>query len=276
MDEKQLKNMRKRKLSYIFLVSLLVVGMIMPDSVSASEPRGKKKRNKELRIEWSQTKMDSTWNPASENAASLIIKRYKPSVDSLDMVVGHTKKELRKNAPESPLSNLAADIVLIISDNYLTSKQLGHVDLALTNFGGIRTDIKEGAVTVSDIFSVFPFDNRLVVIDIRGKYIKEIVESFIKDSRMEVLSGVKLIIHKDKSYSLKIGGQPVEDEKIYKLATIDFMLNGGDKVYALQKCESVVETNIVMRDAVIRYFKDKESAGELVDSDCDGRVVIEE
>lgn len=276
MDEKQLKNMRKRKLSYIFLVSLLVVGMIMPDSVSASEPRGKKKRNKELRIEWSQTKMDSTWNPASENAASLIIKRYKPSVDSLDMVVGHTKKELRKNAPESPLSNLAADIVLITSDNYLTSKQLGHVDLALTNFGGIRTDIKEGAVTVSDIFSVFPFDNRLVVIDIRGKYIKEIVESFIKDSRMEVLSGVKLIIHKDKSYSLKIGGQPVEDEKIYKLATIDFMLNGGDKVYALQKCESVVETNIVMRDAVIRYFKDKESAGELVDSDCDGRVVIEE
>lgn len=276
MDEKQLKNMRKRKLSYIFLVSLLVVGMIMPDSVSASEPRGKKKRNKELRIEWSQTKMDSTWNPASENAASLIIKRYKPSVDSLDMVVGHTKKELRKNAPESPLSNLAADIVLIISDNYLTSKQLGHVDLALTNFGGIRTDIKEGAVTVSDIFSVFPFDNRLVVIDIRGKYIKEIVESFIKDSRMEVLSGVKLIIHKDKSYSLKIGGRPVDDEKIYKLATIDFMLNGGDKVYALQKCESVVETNIVMRDAVIWYFKDKESAGELVDSDCDGRVVIEE
>mgnify|MGYP000420009779 CR=1 FL=1 len=64
-------------------------------------------------------------------------------------------------------------------------------------------------------------------------------------------------------------------EKIYKLATIDFMLNGGDKVYALQKCENVIETNIVMRDAVIRYFKEKEAAGELVDSDCDGRVVIE-
>ena len=53
------------------------------------------------------------------------------------------------------------------------------------------------------------------------------------------------------------------------------MLNGGDKVYALQKCENVIETNIVMRDAVIRYFKEKETAGELVDSNCDGRVVIE-
>lgn len=276
MDEKQLENMKKIKLGYILLVSLLVAGMIMPDGVSASLPRGKNKRNKEIRIEWSQTKIDSTWNPVAENAASLIIKRYKPSVDSLDMVVGHTKKELRKSAPESPLSNFAADIVRMTSDNYLASKQIGHVDLALTNFGGIRTDIKEGPVTVSDVFSVFPFDNRLVVIDIRGKYIKEIVESFIKENRMEVLSGVKLTIHKDKSYSLTIGGQPVEDEKIYKLATIDFILNGGDKVYALQKCENVIETNIVMRDAVIRYFMDKEAAGELVDSNCDGRVVIEE
>lgn len=264
-----------KKIGYIFLIALFAIAAIMPDGATASTPRGRKKRNKEIRIEWSETKIDSTWNPSAENAASLIIKRYKPSVDSLDMVVGHTKKELRKSAPESPLSNFTADIVFKISDSYLQSKQLGHVDMALTNFGGIRTDIKKGAVTVSDIFSVYPFDNKLVVIDIRGKYIKEIVEMFIENNRMEVLSGVRLIIHKDKSYDLTIGGQPVEDEKIYKLATIDFMLNGGDKVYALQKCENVIETNIVMRDAVIRYFKEKEAAGELVDSDCDGRVVIE-
>ena len=265
-----------RKFGYIILTSLLVLGVIMPGNAFAGIPLGRKKRHKEIRIEWSETKMDSTWNPSANNAASLIIQRYKPSVDSLDMVVGHTKKELRKSAPESPLSNFTADIVFKISDNYLQSKQLGHVDMALTNFGGIRTDIKEGPVTVSDIFSVYPFDNRLVVIDIRGKYIKEIVDMFIENNRMEVLSGVRLIIHKDKSYDLTIGGQPVEDEKIYKLATIDFMLNGGDKVYALQKCENVIETNIVMRDAVIRYFKEKEAAGELVDSNCDGRVVIEE
>jgi len=275
MVEKQINDMKRQRIGYLLLISLFIVGIVMPYDTVASEPRGKKKRGREIRIEWSQTKIDSTWNPSVENAASLVIKRYKPSVDSLDMVVGYTRKELRRGAPESPLSNFAADIVRIISNDYLKSKQLGEVDLALTNFGGIRTDIKEGAVTVSDIFSVFPFDNRLVVIDIRGKYIKEIVEMFIENHRMEALSGMRLVIHKDKSYDLTISGQPVEDEKLYKLATIDFMLNGGDKVYALQKCENVCETNIVMRDAVIRYFKEKEAAGELIDSNCDGRVVYE-
>lgn len=275
MVEKQINDMKRQRIGYLLLISLFIVGIVMPYDTVASEPRGKKKRGREIKIEWSQTKIDSTWNPSVENAASLVIKRYKPSVDSLDMVVGYTAKELGKGAPESPLSNFAADVVRIISNDYLKSKQLGEVDLALTNFGGIRTDIKEGAVTVSDIFSVFPFDNRLVVIDIRGKYIKEIMEMFIENRRMEALSGVRLVIHKDKSYKLTIGGQPVEDEKLYKLATIDFMLNGGDKVYALQKCENVCETNIVMRDAVIRYFKEKGAAGELVDSNCDGRVVYE-
>ncbi len=275
MVEKQINDMKRQRIGYLLLISLFIVGIVMPYDTVASEPRGKKKRGREIKIEWSQTKIDSTWNPSVENAASLVIKRYKPSVDSLDMVVGYTAKELGKGAPESPLSNFAADVVRIISNDYLKSKQLGDVDLALTNFGGIRTDIKEGAVTVSDIFSVFPFDNRLVVIDIRGKYIKEIMEMFIENRRMEALSGVRLVIHKDKSYKLTIGGQPVEDEKLYKLATIDFMLNGGDKVYALQKCENVCETNIVMRDAVIRYFKEKWAAGELVDSNCDGRVVYE-
>ncbi len=49
-----------KKIGYIFLIALFAIAAIMPDGATASAPRGRKKRNKEIRIEWSETKIDST------------------------------------------------------------------------------------------------------------------------------------------------------------------------------------------------------------------------
>ena len=44
------------------------------------------------------------------------------------------------------------------------------------NGGGIRVSIKEGKITLRDLMSVFPFGNNLVVVALKGKEIKEMLE----------------------------------------------------------------------------------------------------
>ena len=73
-----------------------------------------------------------------------------------------------------------------------------------------------------------------------------------------------------------MGGAPLEDDRIYKLATIDFLLGGGDKVFIGSKAipNSLIETKIVMRDAVVSYLKKETQAGRTLSNRKDGRVVV--
>ena len=261
-------------LKYIVFCFLFCSLSITSSSLVELSAQNKKTAKPPKRIEWSLVKMDSLWNSSGELASTKIIAKYKPKVDSLDIIVGTTAKELLRYPPESPLSNLAVDIIRFRANDYLASKGLGKADIALTNFGGIRTVFKQGGISVSDIFSVFPFDNRIVILEIKGKYIKKMLDDFAAIERMEPLSGIELIIENKKVSKLLVGGKIVDDEKIYKLATIDFILGGGDKIFILKKAQNVIETGILIRDAVIEYFIKETKANRLIDANVDNRVII--
>jgi 5''-nucleotidase/2'',3''-cyclic phosphodiesterase and related esterases len=146
--------------------------------------------------------------------------------------------------------------------------------LALTNFGGIRTSLPAGDITISDVISVFPFENKIVILEIQGKYIRGIIENFANKQRVEAMSGIKLIIKNRKIKKLLIGGKPLNDNKLYNLATIDFLLGGGDGLYLLKKRERVINTDILIRDAVIQYIQELTDKGEIINPKKDGRVII--
>lgn len=252
----------------ILIITLIVSGIwIMPGQAAYAQ--------KAKNINWSVITMDSTWTPDGRSASHEIIAKYKPTIDSLHLVIGHSKKELVKNPPESPLSNLAADIILSQAQKYLDKKGINEkIDLALTNFGGIRTSLPKGDISVADVLSVFPFDNRIVILEIEGKYISQLIENFARRNRVEALSGVELVIRKNEVEKFLIGGKPVDDEKIYRFATIDFLFKGGDSVYTLKYATDAIETGIILRDAVMEYIKDLTTSGKDIDAESDARVII--
>lgn len=224
---------------------------------------------------WSYTKIDSTFNPKSENLSGSIIGKYSPTIDPLTETIGHTTEEMRAFTPESPLSNLAADIIYKFGNSYLEESGCKKgVDIAITNFGGIRTDLPKGAINSFNILSIFPFDNSVVILDVKGADIREMFENFARKGRTEALSGVKVVIEHNKLKELLIGGKKLKDNKIYKIATIDFLLGGGDGLYALKEADSVVTTDAVLRDVIISYIKSEEAAGRKISTKVDGRVVI--
>lgn len=227
-------------------------------------------------IKWNYIIIDSLWDAKTTNLESTkIIAKYKPKVDELMATIGTSKKELDKYAPESPLSNLSTDIIYKFGNNYMQQNGIdGGVDMAMLNFGGIRASLPGGPISAYDILSIFPFDNRVVILNIQGKYLKGLFENFAKRERIEAVSGAEIVIDKGVLKKANIGGAPIDDNKFYNVATIDFLMNGGDNVYGLKNHKSVIETNTLMMDVVIDYIKAETAAGRAIDGEKDKRVIL--
>ena len=216
---------------------------------------------------WTPVPMDSTWEAMKDFRATMVIEKYSSQVAPLQEIVGYSEAEYDKARPESGLSNFAADVIRAVAEQKTGEK----VDIALTNFGGIRTSLPKGAVRVYDIFSIFPFDNYIVTFDIKGSDLRRFLEQMAA-RRVEALSGVRMEISGKKIVKLLIGGEPLDDSKTYKFATINFLMDGGDGVVLSDVAFNRKDTGIWIRDAIVEYLKEQMARGEKIVLNADGRV----
>ena len=217
---------------------------------------------------WTAVSMDSTWDDIKDLRATETIARYSAQVEPLMEIVGYSEDEYDKRRPESGLSNFAADVIRAIAAEKTGRK----VDIALTNFGGIRTSLPKGAVRVYDIFSIFPFDNYLVVFDIKGSDLRGFLERMIERRRVEALSGVSIEIADRTPVKLEVAGAPIDDDRTYTFATINFLMDGGDGITLTQMAFNREDTGIWVRDAIVEYLKAQMARGETISLHPDGRV----
>ena len=218
---------------------------------------------------WTTVPMDSTWDAMTDFRATQTIARYEAQVAPLQEIVGYSEDEYDKGRPEGPLSNFAADVV-----RAMAAKKTGEpMDVSLMNFGGIRNRLPKGAVRVYDIFSIFPFDNYLVTFDIKGSDLRRFLERMIGRRRVEALSGVEMVITGNKADKLLVGGAPIDDDRVYKFATINFLMDGGDGVVLSDVAFNRKDSGIYVRDAIVEYLKDQMARGEKIVLSTDGRVV---
>ena len=65
-----------------------------------------------------------------------------------------------------------------------------------------------------------------------------------------------------------------DSNKTGKIVTIDFLLGGGDSVYALKYAHKTENCEVYMRDVVIDYIKNLSAQGKTVEAQLDGRAVV--
>lgn len=142
---------------------------------------------------------------------------------------------------EGALGNFVADVM----------KKAGKADIAISNSGGIRTSLEAGDITYDSIYRVYPFDNILNVIALKGKDLKMLLQIVSSGNHgVPVVSGVRLKLKNFNAQVDKVDlnqdgkfdfweekrlinatlsdGSPIEDQKVYKIATMDFLAKGGD------------------------------------------------
>ncbi|MDD2799048.1 MAG: 5'-nucleotidase [Bacteroidales bacterium] len=209
---------------------------------------------------------DSLVNPKTVK----LIEKYKKQMSKqMNEVIGVTPVELGGGIPESLLLNLTADVMREIGSKFTPTR----VDVGFMNDGGLRNTIRKGNITVGNIFEVYPFDNQLVVLSIKGKDLKEAFD-FIAQNGGAGVSGATLKISDSKVTDLYIGASTIQDDKIYTVATIDYLADGNDGMIALKKATDRKQTGLLLRDVMLDYVRSCTKAGKAVTAKLDGRITV--
>ena len=224
------------------------------------------------RVEGSLVAMDTTWEARPDAEAMALLNPYKEKLDSMmQHVLGRADVSMEADRPEGLLSNLVADVL-----RQAAAKTLGHpADMGLVNIGGIRSTLTRGDITLEHVYEILPFENTLCVLTLKGRTVKQLFEN-IAVRRGEGVSGVHLEITKDgQLLNATVGGRPVDDEQTYSVATLDYLAEGNDGMYALREAESsVCPPGATVRSLFVDYVEQLTKQGRAVTARMEGRIVL--
>ena len=206
---------------------------------------------------------------AAAKTAKVVLDAQAPMARVKD-VVAYSTEFMDKGFPESPLSNWLVDILIAKTED-LAGKP---VHMGVTNFGGIRADMPQGEVILDDLLSMFPFKNHLVYLEHKGSTIRGWLEEMAA-KYVQVLGGVRVVIKDRKLVSVEINGEPLDDDKVYGVTTVSFLLEGGDGLFLAKDALSMTEyKDVDVIDAVLEHVYAETAAGRPIEYKTDGRVTI--
>ena len=194
----------------------------------------------------------------SDSASLSIIAPYKAGIDSImNEVLCISKIDMKKGKPESLLGNFVTDLCL---------QQYSDIaDICVMNNGGLRSSLTKGKITRGDIYTLMPFENKLVILELDKKSYLELLQYIIKRGG-EPFSGIKIRVDENGiilSQSLDLSNNKV------KVLTSDYLANGGDKMsFFNEKKQELV--GIKVRDAIINHCL----ANDTIASKLDNRLSI--
>ena len=180
------------------------------------------------------------------SVTALIDKYSNLSVPLANAVTGAVTSDiLRSNntAGESALGDVIADAQLSAT----AGAELGNAEIAFMNPGGIRSDLlfvssgpeSDSEVTIAEIFTVQPFGNSLVTMDLTGAQIDALLEQQWAGQPfrriLQVSEGFSYgwsdsAIDGDRvdPASIRLNGAPVDPLATYRVVVNSFLAAGGD------------------------------------------------
>lgn len=201
-------------------------------------------------------------DPEIEN----FINPYKQQLNAeMSRVIGFAEYDMpsTRKYSETLLGNLVSDVV------FETAKAFMNVDCAIINAGGLRASIFKGDIKVENIFQLMPFENKIVVVKYSGKQLKSIIEEIVHDNGVPV-SGITIVANSGVIEAF-IEGKKINEQGDYYVASIDYVANGGGGVKSMWVGKIFKDTNVLLREAIIKYVTDKKTIAPKIE----GRVVIQ-
>ena len=198
------------------------------------------------------------------------INPYKNNVDKqMDSVLAYSPVDYdKKNGVlNTAIGNMMADITLKLSNPVYRARTNKNIDFVLLNHGGIRSMISKGDITFRTAYKVMPFENSLVVCELKGRDVYELINYLILNRKAHPISGINIVL--DKNYNLldaKINGKSIDENKIYSVATSDYLLNGGDKMTFFEKSDKNIILDYKIRNILIDYFKEVDTVSFKIDN----------
>lgn len=132
-------------------------------------------------------------------------------------------------------------------------------DFAVMSGGGVRDSIESGDITYKNVLKVQPFGNTLVHVDMKGSEIEQylaVVANMKPDSGAYAqFANVSLVADGKGVSEVKINGQPLQTDKTYRMATLNFNALGGDGYPKLDGLPSYVNTGFIDAEVLKQYIE---------------------
>lgn len=176
---------------------------------------------------------------------------------TLDSIVAYNPQELNKSNGElnTAIGNLMADIVMEQAGPVFKSRTGKEIDIVLLNHGGIRSTVGKGPVTARTAYSLMPFENEIVVVELQGNKIEEMLSYLENNRTAHPLSGIKILVNKNyKVTTATIQGKEIDPNQTYIVATSDYLQQGGDNMNFLKDPVNLYRVDYKIRNAIIDYF----------------------
>lgn len=184
-----------------------------------------------------------------------VILPYKKELEGkMNAKISHTNVELDKSGDNSNLGNLLADYTFEGAEEWARKNNQPSIDAAVINIGGIRTIIPKGDILTKQIYEVMPFENEIVIVKMNGKDVEGLFDYYLKTQKNNPVSHLVIETDNDKISKKLINGKSIDYNKVYYIATSDYLAMGGDNMFFFGKGQSI-STGIKMRDLFIEKFK---------------------
>lgn len=168
----------------------------------------------------------------------------------LDTRIGHS------DVPLSSAGRYEGDVAL---GNIITDAMRAYLgtDIAFFNNGGIRASIPAGEIALKQVYTVLPFGEFIQKVSLTGAQVREVVEySYSRRNQVDMqVSGFAYTIFTKPGSAeldhveLHAGGAPLDPERPYTVAVVDFIAAGGSG-YPFPRMTHPVETGSDV-DAVV-------------------------
>ncbi len=198
------------------------------------------------------------------------IKPYAEHLNqTLDSIIAYNPTNLSKKDGKlnTALGNLMADLVMEQAKPVFKSRTGNSIDVVLLNNGGIRSGIGKGPVTSRTGFELMPFENEIVVVELSGKKVQEMLSYLEVAKTAHPISGMQLTV--DDNYKLTsalIGGKELDLNRSYFVATSDYLQQGGDNMNFFKDPLNLFDIDYKLRNAIIDYFIKVDTLKTSIDS----------
>ena len=230
-----------------------------------------KQQYKILEMKGEIIEIDSTFDSNPNHSLQKLVLLYKSQLDKeMNVPIGTSTSVMEYRRPESLLTNLTSDVMKEFGDEHLPNG----ADISVMNVFGHRATMPKGNITIGNLYEIYSFDNAITFLDLKGIDLRKMFDAYARIGGAGISSNVKLIIEEKKVKSVTIDNKPIDNNKIYKIVTLDYLAEGNDNMRAFLNAISINNTGVTIRDIMIDWVKEQTRMGKDIESVVDGRIII--
>ncbi|HEX9082351.1 MAG TPA: 5'-nucleotidase [Holophagaceae bacterium] len=152
------------------------------------------------------------------------------------------------------------------------------VAFAITNSGGLRANLRPGQLKVEDIYEVMPFENELVILELTGAEVIQVVREGLLRRGGEPCSGVIAKVEGTPAKAHLVvtwaDGKPIDPKALVRVATTDYLFGGGDSIPTLKKGRNLIRTGLTLRQILLDRCAELAKEGKVLQAPPPGRYQV--